>query len=566
MKTPNWLESHDRLWLAVLIVALAGLAPLAWLQYRWVDQVAEAERARMRVHLDTAVARFAQDFDGEWMRLFRALQAIPPGPPERELEDLAAHWLEFGESGGTVRAVRDFYVTLDGRDGRESLYRFEAAQGAFAPVQWLPELERALPRPPFSEFGPPRMFNPVLERIPALAIPRRGMSRPDAEPRPRGRRRRPERSRWCVLVLDLDYLQRVVLPELTGRHLRQSGELSYEVRVVSRADPRRVIYTSDAALPPGFFDAPDARAELLRLRPAAPRPEFEGPGGAWLLLARHRGRSLEAVAAAARRRNLAVSLTVLLVLAGGIAVLLVTTRRAQRLARQQMEFVAGVSHELRTPLAVICSAADNLADGLVTGERQVTRYGGVIRGEGRRLAHMVEQILGFAGLQSGRVKYDLQPVEVASVIEKALAACAPEMRAGGCGVERDIAPDLPPAMADATALAHGLRNLVDNALLHGGRGGWVGIRARRDGAGSIEIRVEDRGPGIDPADLPHIFEPFYRGRRSKREQVKGFGLGLALVQRIVEAHAGAIEVSGGPGQGTIFTLRIPAAPEDSPDG
>ena len=104
--------------------------------------------------------------------------------------------------------------------------------------------------------------------------------------------------------------------------------------------------------------------------------------------------------AADRRRNLLLSFGVLLVLAVSMALIIISAQRARRLARLQMEFVAGVSHELRTPVAVICSAADNLAEGFVGAKDQVKEYGALIRNEGRRLAGMIEQILRFAAGQS----------------------------------------------------------------------------------------------------------------------------------------------------------------------
>src|SRR6185369_13520197 len=129
----------------------------------------------------------------------------------------------------------------------------------------------------------------------------------------------------------------------------------------------------------------------------------------WTLEAKHRSGSLEDIVSNSRRANLAVSAATFLFLGGAITMVLYTTRRAQAVAHSQMEFVAGVSHELRTPLAVICSAADNLADGVIQNDQGVRRYGAVIRAEGRRLGNMVEQLLRFAGIQSGKAKYDLQP-------------------------------------------------------------------------------------------------------------------------------------------------------------
>jgi signal transduction histidine kinase len=226
-----------------------------------------------------------------------------------------------------------------------------------------------------------------------------------------------------------------------------------------------------------------------------------------------------------------------------------------------MEFVAGVSHELRTPLAVISSAADNLADGVVAGEPQVRRYGSVIRQESRRLAEMVEQLLRFSGLQSGRARYKLQPLKAESALDRAVAACQPELRESGMAVQKEIQPGLPAVQADPAALVHCLGNLVANALKHAREGGWIGLSARLadQGEPAVEFLVEDRGPGIDPADLPHLWEPFYRGRQAVSEQIQGAGLGLSLVKRMTEAQGGTVTVTTKAGEGAVFVLRLPAA-------
>ena len=136
----------------------------------------------------------------------------------------------------------------------------------------------------------------------------------------------------------------------------------------------------------------------------------------WRLLVKHPSGSLEVAVNAVRRRNLLISSSILAVLGASVGLLILSTRRAQELARQQMEFVAAVSHELRTPLAVIRSAGDNLADGVVRDDEQIRKYGDLVRNEGRRLTEMVEQILEFAGIQSGQRGFALRPVAIAPML------------------------------------------------------------------------------------------------------------------------------------------------------
>ena len=149
-----------------------------------------------------------------------------------------------------------------------------------------------------------------------------------------------------------------------------------------------------------------------------------GAGGC---IVQHESGSLEAAVASARRRNLAISFGVLLLLSVSVALLAATSRRAHRLAQQQMEFVAGVSHELRTPVAVIRSAAENLSHGVVGSGERVKRYGTMIEVEARRLGEMVESVLQYAGLESGRrlgnTRRRCSPTEIIdAAVDTAIAA------------------------------------------------------------------------------------------------------------------------------------------------
>src|SRR5262249_33121474 len=156
--------------------------------------------------------------------------------------------------------------------------------------------------------------------------------------------------------------------------------------------------------------------------------------------------SLEAVVTAIRRRNLALSFGVLLVLAAGIGIIVVSSQRARMLARLQMDFVASVSHELRTPLAVISSSAENITDGVVAGRQQLSQYGTEIKNQAKHLIQLVEQILLFAATRNKHHQYNLRPLRVAEVIEAALKDTAGLIDSAGVTVEQEIAPNLPPVM------------------------------------------------------------------------------------------------------------------------
>jgi signal transduction histidine kinase len=285
--------------------------------------------------------------------------------------------------------------------------------------------------------------------------------------------------------------------------------------------------------------------------------------GRWILMAKHRAGSLEAAVAAIRMRNLGISSGILLLLTAAVGLIVVSARRAQNLARQQMEFVAAVSHELRTPVSVIGAAAGNLADGVVGDPQRVRKYGETIQGEARRLGETVERVLQLAGIAAGRAAAARTPISPSDLIRESLAACRTEIDHAGINVEVSIADNLPNTAGDIVALKSALQNLISNAVKYGGNARWVRISAhRRPGTGSREqviFEVEDHGIGIDPEDRNHIFEPFYRGREAVTQQIQGSGLGLNLVQRIAEAHGGKVSVTSEPGKGSTFTLALPAA-------
>ena len=262
-----------------------------------------------------------------------------------------------------------------------------------------------------------------------------------------------------------------------------------------------------------------------------------------------------------RRRDLAIGFGVLLVLAVNMAMLIVTSHRAQRLAQLQMDFVTAVSHELRTPLTAIISGADNICNGVVGTGQQMTQYGTVIGNQARQLFGLVERILLFAASRQGRLRYNLQPVAVHEVIDSTLAGVAKLIEAGQVTVECEIEEHLPEIVGDAGAVSQCLQNLITNALKYGNERRWLGIRARvrsgGSGAQEVEISVADRGAGIGEKDLPHIFEPFYRSASVRAAQIHGTGLGLALSKSIAEAMNGRLEVTSTVGFGSTFSLFVP---------
>jgi signal transduction histidine kinase len=612
----RWRRPSGLLVLALVLAGLLGL--LATLQWQWLGQISAAERGRMHHTLRRQANEFAEDFDREitrayfwlqmdhvWRQVDRlAARSARPTAPAKPYEG----WFRTSPYPGLIKTI--YQVTREGT-GVLRLARYNRQDATFVSLEtWPRELESLQARlaaavqaraPGVDVRAPAPRIGRVVPSIPAIVIPR-----PPIELRREPSAGAPMGLEVAIAVLDMEYIQRELLPTLAERHFTTDvatqsdaasaagGRFEYRVAVIDRRT-QALIYCSAQDRAQCRFEEPDYAEDMLeirvrdfnrfvvdnRLRPSLPSGEADAyklslmrrraaghgpppgprPDGPWRVALKHQSGSLEIAVAQARQRNLFVSFGVLLLLTTSIGLVLISTGRARYLAARQMEFVAGVSHELRTPLAVIRSAAENLADGVVAEAGQVRRYGTLIASEGRRLTQMVEQVMEFAGIATGRRQLDLRPVDVQAVIDDALAACQPLAREQGCTIDVDLPTELPTVIADAEALSRSVQNLLSNAIKYGGSGAWVGLTAEVGNHGRAEVRVNvtDRGPGIPAEDLPHIFEPFYRGRRVQNGRVHGSGLGLSLVARIMEQHRGKVTVRSEPHSATTFTLHVPAA-------
>lgn len=585
---------RSRVSLVATTVLVLLLVVLGTLQYRWLGQVAEADRARAKASLAAAASGFAADFDREIGHVAACFQ--PGATPELPvLARLTGRYECAVSRSGRERLIAEVDLVERRAPGQTALFRLDPVSHRLDAIAWpvsLEALRRRLESGPDSapsDFGGRRRFEPIDGELPGLVLP-------EVPGGAAGSREAFEAADVVLVRLDPGYLRSAVFPDLARRYFGSGRLENSNVTVFRRGDPAHPLYVSDhssaAPSPVG-----DATADLLtfrifeearrsgmesRARPAGhpgpgvvgpdrPRPRWRpGAGGGdrlfagpWRVVVAHRGGSLNAEVARARRSNLAVGFGILAILAGSVAMLAVSARQAQRLARQQMDFVASVTHELNTPLAAIRSAGQNLADGVVADGEQVRRYGSLIESEGRRLSEMVTRVLDFAGIQTGLRPYRMRPVSVAALVDTVLTQCRLAAEQRGIRVERSVPEDLPAILADEEALGRALTNLVDNAIKYGGGQGWLRVFAwlAADGARpEVAIAVEDRGPGVRPSERRSIFQPFYRGGGPGSEGIAGSGLGLALVRPIVEAHGGTITVeSNDGGVGARFTIRLPAA-------
>jgi len=224
------------------------------------------------------------------------------------------------------------------------------------------------------------------------------------------------------------------------------------------------------------------------------------------------------------------------------------------LERLRRDLVANVSHELKTPISALRARLENLLDGV---EQPDPALIGVMLQQTQRLSRLVDQLLDLSRFESGDVPLEIEPVELAALVERVVGEVAVARADREVRVRNLVAGDLPPIEADRERIHQVLFNLLDNAFRFTPPGGEVTVRAVREN-GSCEVSVEDTGPGIPPEHLPLVFERFYRVDPSRSREDGGTGIGLAIARSVVEAHGGRIWAESNVGQGSRFRFVLPA--------
>lgn len=224
--------------------------------------------------------------------------------------------------------------------------------------------------------------------------------------------------------------------------------------------------------------------------------------------------------------------------------------------RARRDLIIAVSHDLRTPLASLRALSEALRDGVVEDSAGIQRYLGLMVGETERLDQLITDLFELARLESGALRLDLAPSPVQDLVSEVLERMSAQAGRKGLRLIGAVSGEPPPLLIDSQQVTRVLLNLVQNAIRHTPADGSVTIGARAAGA-TIVLEVRDTGEGIADEDLPRVFERFYRGDPARTREA-GAGLGLALARGIVEAHGGNIRVASTPGDGSCFTVTLPA--------
>ena len=256
--------------------------------------------------------------------------------------------------------------------------------------------------------------------------------------------------------------------------------------------------------------------------------------------------------------------TVIVFLIAGAYFVARAIRREIAVSRLQTDFVSAVSHEFRSPLTAMRQMSEILALGRVPSEERRQKYYDTLVGETGRLQRLVETLLNFGKMEEGARQYRFEEIDASDVVESVVAEFAPQLTASGRRIDLSRSLTGCPIRADAEALALALRNLVDNALKYSPDQPAVSVDWTCEN-GSVAIHVRDRGIGIPAAEQRMIFQKFVRGSAAMAANVKGTGVGLAIVSHIIRAHGGEVRVESSPGEGSTFTLVLPRSSVQRPE-
>jgi len=591
------------------------LVLLGVLQYRWQSEISENESQRMHKLAQEYAGRFSEDFNKEIQNAYFNFDVDADDWRAANYNPFLERYEFWRGKTNYPNLIREFYF-FDA-EGKNAPLKFDAEAKTFTPVDWTPELKEIFSRTqdqknfravnediytlilPEHE-SPPRVQHLILRRSPVAVVELGEKKEADTPPE----MEIPKTYGYLAMRLDENVIREKLLPDLAAKDF---GDHDFHLKVTTH-DGGPVYQTAN------FAGAADAQSGLFELSPKdvyffanrdlantlADRKENvtltshvesrtmtrsvsntsqgtvhveiqdggrqktrvfttagDEPGEHWTLSAQHSAGSIDAYIANTKYRNLAGGFGILGLLGLSAGAIMFSAQRAKAFAQRQIDFVSSVSHEFRTPLAVIYSAGENLADGVTNDPAQTSRYGELIKGEGRKLSAMVEQILEFAGASSGKRKLSLQPSNVADVVGDAIAECRPLLDAQNIELENDTDVSLPIVNADPASLSRAIQNLITNSVKYRDGSSWVRVSSR-NGDNKVKISVEDRGIGISKDELGQIFEPFYRSKAVVDAQIHGNGLGLSIVKQIVEAHGGNATAESEPGVGSKFTIELPS--------
>ncbi|HEY1270469.1 MAG TPA: histidine kinase dimerization/phospho-acceptor domain-containing protein, partial [Terriglobales bacterium] len=492
-----------------VVVSAAALLIVAVLQYRWTMQVNEAAEMRIGTNLQSVMVDWHLNFFHEFSAICVALQVGPDSGAEDHWDAYVGRYANWSRVATKADGVENISVDADlvqsiyiwetsreadarlfrltgtniGLDGSEVpghlrmlLTRLQANSSNISVALRAWQADGSASSLVSTRSGPMTgwQFDP---RIPAIVHPI--IHHP--LPHDNAARHIPNAIDWIVVVFDRNTIEKTILPA-ARQYFGDQQQLDYKVAVLGQETKPSLLYSSDPEFGAEDIGVADATMNIFGPPPEStedyfwqtlkkggairtgewrnfsapvwfPVIRYRGETESWILAVRHRQDATEEIVSRMRRRNLAINAAVCLLLAVSMGSIVIGGHQSKKLVKLQMDFVASVSHELRTPLAVICSAAENIVDGVVDGKGRLTQYGSVIMNQGRQLTTLVDQILLFASTREGGTRFVLRPLQVSQVLQRAINNTSGLVERAGVTVELRVEETLPPVMGDLAALS-----------------------------------------------------------------------------------------------------------------
>lgn len=231
-------------------------------------------------------------------------------------------------------------------------------------------------------------------------------------------------------------------------------------------------------------------------------------------------------------------------------------QKQRELESLRRDLITWASHDLQTPLTSMRAVLEALSDGVVDEPEMVKRYLATAQRDVMSLSALIDDLFQMSQLDAGGFPPHRTDASLSDLVSDTLESFSQLARRQEVTLEGEVESDVDPVFMDTQAIGRVFNNLISNALRHTPAQGRVSVWVRRTGSG-VEVTVSDTGEGIRAQDIPHIFERFYRGEKSRNRGTGGAGLGLAIARGILHAHGGDIRVESEPGKGTQFTFHLP---------
>jgi signal transduction histidine kinase len=284
---------------------------------------------------------------------------------------------------------------------------------------------------------------------------------------------------------------------------------------------------------------------------------FDQYFGSWkVALFERTGKTIEQLTARERHLYIGLFTGILTVMLLGILILARAMIHESEVSRMKSEFVSNVTHELKTPLSLIRMFGETLDSGIVTEEKKRREFYSIIRKESERLTHLINNVLDFSKIDTGKKDYYFEEADIVSTVRQSLEAYRFHIRDSGFEIESKLPEESVMISIDKDAISQAFLNLLSNAVKYSEERKYIYVEVRKESQ-SVIVSVKDHGVGIAKEELKKIFDKFYRVPNPMKKQPRGSGLGLTLTKHIVEAHKGKIEVESEPGKGSRFTIRLP---------